>query len=85
MVHKTGDQVVAAEARGLWIRLSENGDEWGKEVALDRAHGRPPRQAWMLTDGAELRLGTLLEEVNLEEVVLEATELSDRRGRSTWQ
>ena len=62
------DEVMVAEERSGWMRLSEFDDWWGMELAKatgDEADDAPRAEAWMLVHGAEVGLGVLLEEVQL--------------------
>ena len=64
------DELMVAEERAGWVRLSEFDDWWGMELAkatpADEEGDGPARaEAWMLVHGAEVGLGVLLEEVRL--------------------
>ena len=57
-----GDEVLAAEERGGWVRVSEEDDHWGWQLSASSS----ATEAWMLIDGDELDppLGRLLERVH---------------------
>ena len=55
-VRKKGDEVLIAEERGGWVRLSDEDEEY-PYVGEGRVE-----ECWMLIDGAEVGLGILLEE-----------------------
>jgi hypothetical protein len=69
------DELMVAEERAGWARLSEFDDWWGMELARaapageeeggDAADAPGRAEAWMLVDGAEVGLGALLKEVQL--------------------
>lgn len=57
--HK-GDEVLVAEERAGWVRLSEEDDDWGWQR---QTGAQKEQEAWMLIDGKEAGLGRLLEKV----------------------
>ena len=56
-------QVLVAEERNGWARLSEHDDEWGVQLAsaASGSGALASRQAWMLIDASSFGLGRLLE------------------------
>ena len=56
---KTGDEVLVAEEFNGWVRLSEEDDEWGWQLASSEV--MRDKEAWMLVDASHLGLGKLLE------------------------
>mmetsp|Transcript_14152 Transcript_14152/g.23547 ORF Transcript_14152/g.23547 Transcript_14152/m.23547 type:complete len:563 (-) Transcript_14152:205-1893(-) len=61
---KRGDEMLIAEERDGWVRLSEEDDEWGWHLSF--ASDRTPREAWMLVDATDVGLGRLLERTTLK-------------------
>lgn len=74
---KQNDEVLIAEEREGWVRLSEEDENYPymgqNKGPSDQA--RDEREAWMLIDGAELGLGQLLEEQSQPLQLCEVAEL----------
>lgn len=66
---KRGDELLVAEERDGWVRISEEDDEWASQLAhrrpTDEDGGSVRLEAWLLIDGAEVGFGMLLARVPL--------------------
>ncbi|KAL1503472.1 hypothetical protein AB1Y20_011956 [Prymnesium parvum] len=64
---KLDEEVLVAEERGGWVRMSDEDDDYPYAYKAEQEGAEVSnKECWMLIDGAELGLGQLLKEVSLK-------------------